>query len=65
MIDQLEQFFTNFPSWLVAATTIVTTLSAVTALTPTRSDDKVINSILTVLNILSLNVGANRNADAE
>ena len=65
MIDQLEQFFTNFPSQLVAATTIVTTLSAVTALTPTRSDDKVINSILTVLNILSLNVGANRNADAE
>ena len=65
MIDQLEQFFTNFPSWLVAATTIVTTLSAVTALTPTRSDDKVINSILTVLNILSLNIGANRNADAE
>ena len=65
MIDQLEQFFTNFPSWLVATTTIVTTLSAVTALTPTRSDDKVINSILTVLNILSLNVGANRNADAE
>ena len=65
MIDQLEQFFTNFPSWLVAATTIVTTFSAVTALTPTRSDDKVINSILTVLNILSLNVGANRNADAE
>ena len=65
MIDQLEQFFTNFPSWLVAATAIVTTLSAVTALTPTRSDDKVINSILTVLNILSLNVGANRNADAE
>ena len=65
MIDQLEQFFTNFQSWLVAATTIVTTLSAVTALTPTRSDDKVINSILTVLNILSLNVGANRNADAE
>ena len=65
MIAQLEQFFTNFPSWLVAATTIVTTLSAVTALTPTRSDDKVINSILTVLNILSLNVGANRNADAE
>jgi len=65
MIDQLEQFFTNFPSWLVAATSIVTTVSAVTALTPTRSDDKVINSILTVLNILSLNVGANRNADAE
>ena len=65
MIDQLEQFFTNFPSWLVAATTVVTTVSAVTALTPTRSDDKVINSILTVLNILSLNVGANRNADAE
>ena len=65
MIDQLEQFFTNFPSWLVAATTIVTTVSVVTALTPTRSDDKVINSILTVLNILSLNVGANRNADAE
>jgi len=65
MIDQLEQFFTSFPALLVAATSLVTAVSAITALTPTRSDDKVINSILTVLNILSLNVGANRNADAE
>lgn len=63
MIDQLEQFFANFPAWLVAATALVTSLSAFTALTPTQSDDKVINSILKLLNILSLNVGANKNAD--
>jgi hypothetical protein len=63
MIDQLEQFFTNLPAWLVAATALVTSLSAITAVTPTKSDDKIINSILKILNILSLNVGANKNAD--
>lgn len=63
MMDTLEQFFTSLPIWIVALTTIITALSAVTALTPTTSDDKIVNGILKVLNILSLNVGKNKNAD--
>lgn len=51
------------PSWLVAITSVVTAANAITVLTPTRTDDKIINAILRVLNILSLNIGKNKNAD--
>ncbi len=62
-MEALESFFTNLPAWLIAATALVTSVSAITAMTPTTSDDKVISAILKVLNILSLNVGKNKNAD--
>jgi len=47
------------------ALTLVGAISAITAVTPTRSDDAVIDQILRVLNILSLNIGKNKNADDE
>lgn len=53
------------PVWLVAITTVVTACSALTALTPTTTDDKILNSILKVLNFLSLNIFKNKNADSE
>lgn len=56
------------PAWLTAVGTIVTASSAVTALTPTKVDDKAlgfatkgINVVLKVLNILSLNILMNKN----
>ena len=52
------------PAWLVAITALVTALSGITALTPTKTDNKVVNVLLTILNVLSLNIGKNKNADA-
>ena len=52
-------------AWAAAITAVVTACSAITALTPTKADDKILNGILTVLNFLSLNVLKNKNADAE
>ena len=54
-----------FPVWIVAITGLVTAATAITALTPTKSDDKFINIVLSVLNILAGNFGKNTNADAE
>lgn len=51
------------PAWIVAITGLVTAASAITALTPTQADDKFVSTILRVLNVLSLNIGRNRNAD--
>ena len=51
------------PSWLLALTTLVTACTAITALTPTKTDDKVVSSILRVLNVMSGNFGRNKNAD--
>jgi len=64
-MDQLELLFTNLPVWISMALTLVGAISAITAVTPTRSDDAVIDQILRVLNILSLNIGKNKNADDE
>ena len=64
-MEQLELLFTNLPVWISMALTLVGALSAITAATPTRSDDKVTDNILRVLNILSLNIGKNQNADDE
>lgn len=45
------------PAWVIAITGLVTAASAITALTPTKKDDKVISKILSFLNLIALNVG--------
>lgn len=52
------------PVWLTALTGVVTAATAITALTPSKSDDKVLNTILKILNVLAGNVGKNANKDA-
>ena len=63
MIETITEILNAAPVWLVAITGVISAASAVTALTPTKTDDKIINAILKVLNVLSLNVGKNKNAD--
>lgn len=63
----METFFAfmgALPDWLVAITGVVTACTAVTALTPTTADNRVVNTILRVLNMLAGNVGGNKNADS-
>mgnify|MGYP007122506890 CR=1 FL=1 len=54
----------SLPAWLVAITALVTAATAVTTLTPSKADDKVVNMLLKVLNILAGNFGKNKNADS-
>ena len=63
MIEQLQVFFDTIPLWVQALTTLVTGATAVTALTPTKVDDRAVSKVLKVLNLLAGNVGRNRNAD--
>ncbi len=62
-MEMLTSFFDAFPAWLVAITVVVTAANAVTALTPTQVDNKAIAWLLKLLNVLSINVGKNKNAD--
>lgn len=64
-MDFITTIIAAMPVWLIALTTVVTACSAITALTPTKTDDKILNYVLMVLNFLSLNVFKNKNADAE
>lgn len=50
-------------AYIAPVTAVVTAATAITAITPTRSDDKVINTILKVLNILAGNILKNKNKD--
>jgi len=61
--EKMIEFLTDLPNWILAITTLVTAATAITALTPTKSDDKWIGIVLKVLNVLAGNVGKNTNAD--
>ncbi len=59
----MTEFFQDFPVWITAILSVVTAATAITAITPTKTDDKIINILLTILNLLAGNVGKNKNAD--
>lgn len=66
MEDLLIKFLSvadTLPAWVVAITAVVTAATAITALTPTQADDKILGSVLKVLNIIAGNIGKNKNAD--
>ena len=56
--------FSQLPGWLVAITSLVTACNAVTCLTPSNADDKIVSFLLKILNVASLNVGKNINKDS-
>ena len=62
-MDQITAILEAAPVWLMAITGVVTAATAITALTPSRSDDEILDKVLRVLNVLAGNVGKNRNAD--
>lgn len=55
--------FQTIQPYLGATAGVVTAATAITAITPTKSDDKIINIVLKVLNILAGNVFRNKNKD--
>jgi len=63
----MEALFTildSVPAWVHALTGLVTAATAITALTPSKVDDQVLNMVLKVLNVIAGNVGKNENKDA-
>ncbi|SLN77640.1 hypothetical protein [Oceanibacterium hippocampi] len=63
MITHVQAVVDAAPAWLAAITATVTAATAITALTPSKSDDALLNMLLRILNLLAGNVGRNRNAD--
>jgi hypothetical protein len=65
MMETILNFVTSagFGDWLLAISGLVTASTAITALTPTKVDDKVVNVILKILNFFAGNIAKNKNAD--
>lgn len=55
------KFFDQLPDWLNAVTGVIAAASAVTALTPTPKDDRIVAKAYKVVQILALNIGFARN----
>lgn len=51
------QFFSLMPLWLNAVMAAVAAASAITALTPTPKDDKLVRKAYRILEIIALNIG--------
>lgn len=64
-MEAILTFIDGLPVWITALTGLVTAATAITALTPSKSDDKVLNFVLKVLNFVAGNFLKNKNADAE
>jgi hypothetical protein len=58
-------WFDALPAWVNAITGVITAATAITILTPTKNDDKIIGTILGFLNLLAGNFGKNTNADTK
>ena len=62
-LTMLYSWAEYLPAWLNAITVVVMAATAITTLTKTKRDDKIIGFVLKVLNFLAGNFGHNRNAD--
>ena len=62
-MDMLMSVWLMIPECVQAICGVVTAATAITALTPTKSDDRIISVVLKVMNFLAGNVLKNTNAD--
>lgn len=53
----LQFMINNFDNVVVAITAVISAASAICALTPSQTDDKVVSKIRSFLEVLALNVG--------
>jgi hypothetical protein len=62
-MEWLLEIWYVFPEWVQALCGLVTAATAITALTPSKSDDKIVDGVLKVLNVIAGNVMKNKNMD--
>lgn len=63
-ITQILAYADQLPAWVNAVTGLMAAATAITILTPTKADDKIIGTILNILNFVAGNIGKNKNSDA-
>ncbi|MEC9434082.1 MAG: hypothetical protein VYD87_14355 [Pseudomonadota bacterium] len=63
-MDTLTTIIDALPAWLNALALLITAAAAIATLTPSKSDDRLINAALKLVNLLALNVARAKNADA-
>ena len=59
----MTYIMSNWQAWLAAATSVVGSAAIVATLTPNKSDDKIVQKILSIINFIGANVGKAKNND--
>jgi len=62
-VGLIASIIAGYPTWLTAIISLISGATALTALTPTKVDNKVLGGTLKVLNLVAGNVLKNRNKD--
>ena len=62
-MEMILNLMSGAPQWLNAICLVLTSCTALTVLTPSTADDKILNTLLKVLNLAAGNFGKNRNKD--
>ncbi len=62
-MEAINNFLDVLPAWVDALLGLSVAATAITALTRTNQDNRVLDIISRVLNVLAGNIGKNRNAD--
>ena len=65
MFTSIIDLINQAPDWVAAVTAIFMGLKMFTALTPSTSDNEVVDKVLKFLNILALNVFKDKNEDSD
>lgn len=64
MVDVITKLMNNLPMWLEIAMSVLTAATVITAMTPTKVDNQILDAMSKGLNFLAGNVGKNKNADS-
>ena len=62
-VGLIASIISGYPTWLTAIISLISGATALTALTPTKVDNKILGGTLKVLNLVAGNVLKNRNKD--
>jgi hypothetical protein len=61
----MEQFVANFGPWLGVFSAFVVAFAALARLTPTKSDDKIVEYLQTIFSVLGLHFPDNKGKEEE
>ena len=63
-VGLLTYIMTNWQVWLAVATSVVGSAALVATLTPNKSDDRIVQWLLDIINFVGANVGKAKNKDS-
>jgi len=62
-MGMISGFIDQWPNWISGIAGLISACAVLAAMTPSKSDDRIIGWLLRIINVVAINVGKARNAD--